>query len=85
MPASAQAITGNLTVVGQTGAGYVSVTPAAPTADPTTSTLNFPVGDVRANGLSPPGTGGDPASWLVYNGATGKKTHLILDLSGYFE
>ncbi len=31
--------------------GYVALTPA-PTSDPTTSTLNFPVGDNRANGVT---------------------------------
>ena len=54
---------------------------------PATSTLNFPLGDNRANGLvSPLGTGPSLGqTWLVYIGATGKTTQLILDLSGYFE
>ena len=67
--------------------GYIAVSPAAPPPVPATSTLNFPVGDNRANGLvTPLGTGGDLGkSWLVFIGATGKTTHLILDLSGYFE
>ena len=88
VPASAQAITGNLTVTAQTGLGYIAVSPAAPPPVPATSTLNFPVGDNRANGLVTPlgDTGGDVGkSWLVFIGATGKTTHLILDLSGYFE
>jgi len=70
------------TVTGQTGLGFVAITPAS-NADPTTSTLNFPVADNRANGVTVPlsGTG---SLWLVYKAATGKTTQLILDLSGYF-
>ena len=54
VPASAQAFTGNLTVTAQTGVGYVAVSPAQPAGVPTTSTLNFPLGDNRANGLVSP-------------------------------
>jgi hypothetical protein len=43
---------------------------------PATSTLNFPLGDNRANGLV-----GSGDTYLVSVGATGKETHLILDLS----
>jgi hypothetical protein len=51
VPGNATAITGNLTVVGQTRAGFVSMTQVA-TSNPSTSTLNFPLGDVRANGVT---------------------------------
>jgi len=40
--------------------------------------------DSRANGLVAP-LNGSGDTFLVYVGATGKKTDLILDLSGYFE
>lgn len=83
VPPGAAAVSGNLTVTGQTGAGYISVSPGAPPPVPATSTLNFPLGDNRANGLVGPLNAGD--TYLVYMGATGKSTHLILDLSGYFE
>src|SRR6185436_19392258 len=53
VPATATAITGNLTVVGQTAAGYVSATLTS-NPNPTTSILNFPLGDVRANGVTVP-------------------------------
>jgi len=81
VPANATAVTGNLTVVGQTRAGYVSLTPVA-TASPTTSTINFPVGDVRANGVTGPLSGSGTVG-LVYK-TSGGLTHLILDLTGYF-
>src|ERR1035437_7246649 len=51
VPTGATAVTGNLTVTGQTGAGLLYIGPIA--ADyPGSSTLNFPVGDNRANGIT---------------------------------
>jgi hypothetical protein len=77
-------VTANLTVTGQNGAGYISTSPTVPPAVPATSTLNFPLGDNRANGMVGP-LNGSGDTYLVYVGATGKTTDLILDLSGYFE
>ncbi len=82
VPPDAGAVTGNLTVVGQTAAGFVAVTPD-PTALPGTSTLNFPVADIRANGIFSPVNGTGHAS-LVYAAASGRTTNLVLDLTGYF-
>jgi hypothetical protein len=83
VPGDALAVTGNLTVVGQTKAGYVSIT-KTPDATPLVSTINFPLGDVRANGITVPlNTVNDMA--LVYKANPGAKTHLILDLTGYFK
>jgi hypothetical protein len=86
VPADAVAVTGNLTVTGQTAAGYVSLTDVS-TALPATSTINFPLGDTRANGITAPlGTGGDAGElWFVYRSAGGKGSQLILDLTGYFK
>jgi hypothetical protein len=81
VPANATAITGNLTVVGQTRAGYVSMTQTA-TNNPATSTLNFPLGDTRANGVTGPLSGAGSVG-LVFK-ASGGLTHLILDVTGYF-
>jgi hypothetical protein len=81
-PLAAKAITGNLTVVGQTAGGYVSATLASDTT-PDTSVLNFPLGDIRANGVTLPLNGGGD-EWFVYKAPGGRSTHLILDLSGYF-
>ncbi|HEX7222723.1 MAG TPA: hypothetical protein VF231_05710 [Candidatus Limnocylindrales bacterium] len=82
VPNNAVAITGNLTVVGQTRAGYVSMTQVA-TNSPTTSTINFPLGDTRANGVTGPLNDATGSVGLVYE-ASGGQTHLILDLTGYF-
>ncbi len=83
VPATALAVTGNLTVVGQTKAGYVSIT-KNPTANPTVSTINFPFGDVRANGVTVPLNATNDLA-ITYKGSSGAKTHLILDLTGYFK
>jgi len=73
-------VTGNLTVTGQTKGGYVVLAPAA---GATTSSLNFPKGDTRGNGvtvaLSP--TGRLNATYVASAGAT---AHLIFDVTGYF-
>ena len=83
VPAGAQAITGNLTVTGQSKAGYVSVTKAA-TSTPAVSTLNFPLGDNRANGITVP-LDASGRTHHVYKPSAGSTTHLILDLTGYFQ
>ena len=82
LPATVSAVTGNLTVVAQTAGGYVSVTPTA-TSSPTTSTINVRSGDTRANGVTVPVGGGDDLG-LVFKSSSGARTHLILDLTGYF-
>ena len=82
IPAGAKAVTGNLTVVGQTTGGYISLTPTA-TADPKTSTLNFPVGDVRANGVTVPLSATGTLS-AVYKSSIPGSTHLAFDVTGYY-
>jgi hypothetical protein len=80
VPADAVAVTGNLTVTGQTAAGYLSLTPT-PQSAPTTSTLNFPTRDNRANNVTVPvGDGG--RVWVVYRGKG--TAHAVLDVTGYF-
>jgi hypothetical protein len=82
VPTTARAITANLTVVGQTAAGFVAATPLA-TNSPATSTLNVPLGDIRANGITVPLGGGSEG--LVYKAVSGRTAHLVLDVTGYFE
>jgi hypothetical protein len=55
LPSSAVAVTGNLTVVNQMCRGYLTIAPGdtlTPEVPPETSTINFPVGDTRANGVT---------------------------------
>ena len=82
IPSSAIAVTGNLTVTGQTAAGYFSLTQTA-INNPTTSTLNFPLGDNRANGVTVPlGIGG--ILGITYVAAAGNTAQAVFDVTGYF-
>lgn len=78
----ADAFTGNVTITGQTRAGYVSVTPT-PVVNPSTSTINFPMGDTRANGLAAPINNADGKASAVFKASTGK-TEFIVDITGFF-
>ena len=82
-PGNAAAVTGNLTVTSQTGAGYLYIGPVA-TNDPTSSTLNFPLGDDRANGVTVAlGAGG--ILGVTYVGPSSSATaDVIFDVTGYF-
>jgi hypothetical protein len=82
IPANAVAITGNLTVTGQQQAGYASLT-RVPQANPTTSTLNFPLGDNRANNVTSPLSSTGTVS-ITYKATAGKQAHFLLDVTGYF-
>ena len=82
IPAAAIAVTANLTVTNQQSYGYLAIGPNLRTA-PTTSSLNFPVSDNRANGvtvpLAPQGTVD-----VYYGGTGGKMVDFIIDVTGYF-
>jgi outer membrane protein assembly factor BamB len=82
VPAGAVAITGNLTVTGQTAGGYLFLGPS-PLVNPTTSTLNFPVGDNRANGMTA-GLGSGGHLSVTYVSAAGKHANVIVDVTGYY-
>jgi hypothetical protein len=82
VPANATAVTGNLTVTSQTSGGYLYIGPNA-TNYPTSSTLNFPVSDDRANAVTV-ALGGGTLS-VTYVPATSPATaHVIFDVTGYF-
>jgi glucose/arabinose dehydrogenase/PKD repeat protein len=84
IPADALAVTGNLTVTGQTAAGYVAMTTAA-TSPPAVSTINFPVGDTRANGLTIRLNANGRASLVYIGGKPGVSTaDLIFDVTGFY-
>ena len=79
---SAMAITGNLTMTGQTSgwAAYLGNTSIAPS----TSTINFSAGQVISNDVTVPLT---PAKYLVatYISTAGNTTNVVLDVTGYFQ
>ena len=53
IPLNAVAVTGNVAVTGQQSAGYLAVT-VTPTNSPPSATINFPIGQVRANNVTIP-------------------------------
>jgi hypothetical protein len=83
VPGSATAVTGNLTVTQQTRNGFLYIGPAAANS-PTSSNLNFPLGDDRANSTTVAlGAGG--TLYVTYAApAMGPTAHVIFDVSGYF-
>jgi hypothetical protein len=86
VPASAIAVTGNLTVTQQTSGGFLYVGPVAQN-NPTSSTLNFPLGDDRANAVTVAlGTGGIGGILSVTYAAPtlGPTAQVIFDVTGYF-
>ena len=81
VPANATAVTGNLTVTNQTALGFLYLGPNA-TNDPTSSTLNFPVGDDRANAVTVALGGGTLSA--TYASTPGSTAQVIFDVTGYF-
>jgi hypothetical protein len=83
IPSGASAVTGNLTVTGQTSIGFLFIGPN-PVNNPTTSTVNFPMNDDRANAVTVAlGTGGTLSATYAA-GTLGPTADLIFDVTGYF-
>lgn len=77
---SAEAVAVNITVVLPAGGGHLTVGPTGAPA-PSTSTINFRAGQVRANNaVLPLGAAG---GLTVFSGVAGE-AHFILDVAGYF-
>src|SRR5665811_730024 len=83
VPTNAVAVTGNLTVTGQTAAGYLYLGPVAMN-NPTSSTLNFPLGDNRANGVTVALSAEGTLSATYVASTLGPTTQVIFDVTGYF-
>ncbi len=82
IPASARALVVNLTAVGPSAPGHLTLWPAGrPRSE--TSSINFSAGQTRANGMVLPLDGGGLVAEPVLAG--GGSVHLVLDVSGYFE
>ena len=82
VPSNAKAVTGNLTVVNSNNSWAVYLGDTYQTA-PSTSTINFSKGQIRANSLtvilSPSGT-----LWATFLSSGGKTTDLVFDVTGYY-
>ena len=83
VPAGATAVTGNLTVTGQTSSGYLYIGPVA-TNNPTSSTLNFPLGDDRANAVTVQLGSSSTLSITFVAPSNGPTAQAIFDVTGYF-
>ncbi|HMF09702.1 MAG TPA: hypothetical protein VKJ00_11230 [Thermoanaerobaculia bacterium] len=83
IPATAKAISANITVTLGTTAGFLTLFPSGSTR-PAASSINFLAGQTRANNaVIQLGASGDVN---VFAGmAAGNATHFILDLNGYFQ
>jgi hypothetical protein len=81
VPATAKALSLNVTVTGPTNFGHVAF---APGCVPGPSTINFGPGQTRANNAVLPiaADGRLTAGTFVLGGGS---VHLILDVNGYFE
>ena len=85
VPAGAVAVTGNVTVVGQTRAAYVTIAPSLTSGvQPSTSTINFPAGDTRANGLTVSLTAGGTLDAMAWSANAADTVNVIFDVTGYF-
>ena len=83
VPAGAIAVTGNLTVTQQSSGGFLSIGPDAQN-NPTSSTLNFPLGDDRANAVTVALSGSGTLSITYAAPTLGPTAHVIFDVTGYF-
>jgi hypothetical protein len=70
-------------VTGQTSSGYLFIGPS-PADNPTSSTLNFPMGDDRANAVAVQLGAGGTLSITFVAPSTGPTAQAIFDLTGYF-
>jgi hypothetical protein len=86
VPMSARAVVANVTVVGATEDGFLSVYPDAGGNPPTTSTLNFMAGQTLANNLVSGLAKGGQGTLVVQPGmAQPGDVHVVIDVSGYFQ
>ena len=81
LPASAASVSLNVTIAGPTSSGYVTVFPGGE-GIPSSSSLNYRAGQVRANNaIVPLGTGGTLSVYC----SPSSSVDVILDVNGYFQ
>jgi hypothetical protein len=81
IPAAATAVTGNLTVTGQSNGWAVYLGPD-PISAPSSSTINF-AGGTTANAVTV-ALGGTGTLSATYISSGGNSTHLVFDVTGFF-
>jgi hypothetical protein len=82
VPANAVAVTGNLTITGETSAGLVALGPTM-TSSGEVTTVNFNAIENRADNVTV-GLALDGSLQAVFRGPAGRSTDLIFDVTGYF-
>jgi serine protease AprX len=83
IPADAQVVALNVTVVGATGAGDLRLFPTG-TPAPASSAINFRARRIRANNVLLSLTGNPLGSFTVQCDIPGGSTHFLVDVVGYF-
>lgn len=83
VPSNAIAITGNLTITSPTAPGWVFIGPNILGA-PSSSTINFPVSDDRANGVTVPLSPAGTVDAWYHGSAIGATINIIIDVTGYY-
>ncbi len=83
IPASARAVAANLTVVGPTAPGYLTVHPAD-MSPANTSVINFGAGQLRSNNAILRLAADGPGAIMVLPGMADGTVHLVVDVTGYF-
>jgi hypothetical protein len=85
VPSAAVAVTGNVTIVSQTRAGFVTVAPSLTNLiQPLTSTINFPKGDIRANGVTVQVAAGGKLDFMYWTTVATDRIQILFDVTGYF-
>ena len=82
VPSTAVAVTGNVTITGETAAGVLALGPTM-SATGAVTTINFAKGDTRANNVTV-GLAPDGSLQAVYRATGGATTNVIFDVTGYF-
>jgi len=86
VPMSAKAVAANVTVVGATGDGFLSVYPDTRSSPATTSTINFTAGRTLANNLvSALAKGGQGTLVVLPSLVNQGDVNVVIDVSGYFQ
>jgi uncharacterized repeat protein (TIGR01451 family) len=84
VPATAAAVSVNLTAVGAVALGHLTLFPGDIVDPPLVSSLNFVAGVTRANNAIVPLAADGSGAIKVKNGSAGS-VHFVLDVNGYFE
>jgi len=84
VPAGAKAVAVNVTIAQPTASGFLQIFPSGITP-PVVSTLNFTAGQILANNAILDLVGPVPGSIDVRTVTSGGTSHLLLDVTGYFQ